>query len=323
MSRESSSLSESSIDESQNGLVISGESDTSSINSGHIFVTDSEDEQFTLEKLQRTRKRLADEIKLMEEELTIIGQESNFVSECELLVQDHDDTTLTRSLRTGRKKFNRDPKDGMKYLIEKNVVNDTSEDVAMFLHTGELLDKSAIGTFLGEGKNYYIGVLRNFVVLYDFADMNLVDALRSFLSGFRLPGEAQKIDRMMELFAQRYCYCNPDVFKNPDSCYVLSFSVIMLNTSLHNPNVREKPTIDHFISMNRGINDGSDFPTEMLKNLYDCIKTDPFEIHDGADDLTQVFFNPDYEGYLIKEGMDLAAAIPLVTSRLATPTDRK
>ena len=65
MSRESSSVSESSNDESQNGLVISGESDTSSINSGHVFVTDSEDEQFTLEKLQRTRKRLADEIKVM------------------------------------------------------------------------------------------------------------------------------------------------------------------------------------------------------------------------------------------------------------------
>ena len=39
--------------------------------------------------------------------------------------------------------------------------------------------------------------------------------------------------------------------------------------------------------------------------MYDCIKTDPFEIHDGADDLTQVFFNPDHEGYLIKEGMSI------------------
>lgn len=44
----------------------------------------------------------------------------------------------------------------MKYLIEKNVVNGTSEDVAMFLHTGELLDKSAIGTFLGEGYELHV-----------------------------------------------------------------------------------------------------------------------------------------------------------------------
>lgn len=38
--------------------------------------------------------------------------------------------------------------------------------------------------------------------------------LRQFLWSFRLPGEAQKIDRMMEAFAQRYCQCNPGVFQS-------------------------------------------------------------------------------------------------------------
>ena len=37
---------------------------------------------------------------------------------------------------------------------------------------------------------------------------------RIFLWSFRLPGEAQKIDRMMECFAQRYCECNPGVFNS-------------------------------------------------------------------------------------------------------------
>lgn len=75
---------------------------------------------------------------------------------------------------------------------------------------------------------------------------------RQFLWSFRLPGEAQKIDRMMECFAQRYCQLNPDIFTNEDCCYVLSFAIIMLNTSLHNPSVKEKPTVEQFISMNRG-----------------------------------------------------------------------
>ena len=43
---------------------------------------------------------------------------------------------------------------------------------------------------------------------------------------------------MMESFAQRYCILNPDIFTNSDTCYVLSFAVIMLNTSLHNPSVK-------------------------------------------------------------------------------------
>ena len=37
---------------------------------------------------------------------------------------------------------------------------------------------------------------------------------RQFLWSFRLPGEAQKIDRMMECFAERYCFLNPGMFVN-------------------------------------------------------------------------------------------------------------
>lgn len=39
----------------------------------------------------------------------------------------------------------------------------------------------------------------------------------------------------------------------------------MLNTSLHNPNVKDKPTVERFVAMNRGINDGGDLPEELLR----------------------------------------------------------
>ena len=42
----------------------------------------------------------------------------------------------------------------------------------------------------------------------NFVDMDIVSALRKFLEGFRLPGESQKIDRLMEKFASRYYECN-------------------------------------------------------------------------------------------------------------------
>jgi len=38
----------------------------------------------------------------------------------------------------------------------------------------------------------------------------------------------------------------------------------MLNTSLHNPSVKDKPTVDRFIVTNRGINDGGDLPEDLL-----------------------------------------------------------
>ena len=58
------------------------------------------------------------------------------------------------------------------------------------------------------------------------------------LQGFRLPGEAQKIDRLMEKFAERFVKCNPASFKSADVAYVLAYSVILLNTDAHNPQVR-------------------------------------------------------------------------------------
>ncbi|KVI06313.1 SEC7-like protein [Cynara cardunculus var. scolymus] len=55
-----------------------------------------------------------------------------------------------------------------------------------------------------------------------------------------LHGEAQKIDRIMEKFAERYCKCNPNSFTSADTTYVLSYSVIMLNTDAHNSMVKDK-----------------------------------------------------------------------------------
>lgn len=49
-----------------------------------------------------------------------------------------------------------------------------------------------------------IAIMHAFVDQLEFRDLPFVDALRLFLQSFRLPGEAQKIDRFMLKFAERY-----------------------------------------------------------------------------------------------------------------------
>ncbi|KAM6966694.1 cytohesin-3-like isoform 1-T1 [Tautogolabrus adspersus] len=208
-----------------------------------------------------------------------------------------------RRFLRGKKKFNMDPKKGVQYLVENGLLEWRAESFAEFLYKEEGLNKTAIGNFLGEREEMNLEVLKSFVGLHEFSDLNLVQALRQFLWSFRLPGEAQKIDRMMEAFAARYCDCNPGVFISTDTCYILSFSIIMLNTSLHNPNVKEKPSLQRFVSMNRAINSGEDLPTELLTKLYASIRSEPFKIpEDDGNDLTLTFFNPDREGWLLKNG---------------------
>ncbi|XP_072168510.1 cytohesin-1-like [Diadema setosum] len=258
----------------------------------------TETELKLLQDISRAKQQLLKEIRELEEEIANVN--------ADLESMDYDDSRTdakTRQMNTGRTRFNMDPKKGIEYLIQNNLLKNTAEEVAQFLYKGEGLNKTAIGDYLGEKKDFNVDVLEAFVALHEFKDMILVQALRQFLWSFRLPGEAQKIDRMMECFAKRYCETNPGVFESTDTCYVLSFAIIMLNTSLHNPNVKDKPNLERFIHMNRGINEGGDLPEELLKSLYESIKNEPFKIpEDDGNDLTHTFFNPDKEGWLMKQG---------------------
>lgn len=91
----------------------------------------------------------------------------------------------------------------------------------------------------------------------DLSDMQVDVALRKFQTYFRMPGEAQKIERLMEIFGQRYCQCDRDIvatFRSPDTVFVLAFAIIMLNTDLHTPNLKpeRKMKPEDFIKNLRG-----------------------------------------------------------------------
>ncbi|KAK4009871.1 hypothetical protein OUZ56_019014 [Daphnia magna] len=169
--------------------------------------------------------------------------------------------------------FNRKPRRGLQYLQSQKLLGEEAVDVARFLVTEERLDKTVVGDFLGEPDKFNKEVMYAYVDLLDFNEKDFVSALRHFLEGFRLPGEAQKIDRLMEKFAARYCECNSSLrlFASADAPYVLAYSIIMLTTDLHSPQVKNKMTKEQFIKNNRGINDSKDLPEEYLSQIYDEI----------------------------------------------------
>uniref|UniRef100_G3NEM5 ARF guanine nucleotide exchange factor 1 n=1 Tax=Gasterosteus aculeatus aculeatus TaxID=481459 RepID=G3NEM5_GASAC len=169
--------------------------------------------------------------------------------------------------------FNKKPKRGIQYLQEQGMLGTTPEDLAQFLHQEERLDSTQVGEFLGDNDRFNKEVMYAYVDQMDFQGKDFVSALRTFLEGFRLPGEAQKIDRLMEKFAARYLECNQGqtLFASADTAYVLAYSIIMLTTDLHSPQVKNKMTKEQYIKMNRGINDSKDLPEEYLSAIYDEI----------------------------------------------------
>lgn len=169
--------------------------------------------------------------------------------------------------------FNKKPKRGVQYLQDQGMLGSTAEDIAQFLHQEDRLDTTQVGEFLGENIKFNKEVMYCYVDQLDFCGRDFVSALRAFLEGFRLPGEAQKIDRLMEKFAARYLECNQGqtLFASADTAYVLAYSIIMLTTDLHSPQVKNKMTKEQYIKMNRGINDSKDLPEEYLSSIYDEI----------------------------------------------------
>lgn len=94
-----------------------------------------------------------------------------------------------------------------------------------------LLCQTQVGEFLGDNDRFNKEVMYAYVDQMDFQGKDFVSALRMFLEGFRLPGEAQKIDRLMEKFAARYLECNQGwVYDSGNAC--VWFSVVSKHSAV-------------------------------------------------------------------------------------------
>ncbi|KAF7301642.1 Guanine nucleotide exchange factor [Mycena indigotica] len=228
------------------------------------------------------------------------------------------------TLLEGLKKFNFKPKRGIQFLIETGfIASNSPQDIAHFLLNTDGLNKAMIGEYLGEGEEENVAIMHAFVDMLDFRDIPFVEALRVFLQSFRLPGEAQKIDRFMLKFAQRYIDGNTQTpFANADTAYVLAYSVILLNTDHYNPQVKRRMTKTDFIKNNRGINDGVDLPEEFLSDIFDDIDSNEIRMKDEIEASVSATSGPGLAGALANVGRDLQKeAYVLQTSGMANKTE--
>ncbi|KAL0083524.1 hypothetical protein F4703DRAFT_1862480 [Phycomyces blakesleeanus] len=187
-------------------------------------------------------------------------------------------------LQDGIRLFNWKPKKAIQLLANHGFldINDPQSKARFLLNT-EGLSKTFIGEYLGEGEPENVATMHAFVDEMDFTGMKFLDALRLFLQSFRLPGEAQKIDRFMLKFAERYVNGNPGVFANADTPYVLAYHVIMLNTDQHNPTVKNRMTYEDFVKNNRGLDDGNNISEDILQYIYTEIRKNEIKLNDETE----------------------------------------
>jgi brefeldin A-resistance guanine nucleotide exchange factor 1 len=175
----------------------------------------------------------------------------------------------------GATKFNESPKGGIAFLAAQGIISDPNDPYAVtsFLKGTTRIDKKVLGEFISKKSND--AILDAFIDQFDFRGQRVDEGLREVLNTFRLPGESQLIERIVTTFSEKYFNsADSNQIANQDAVFVLSYAVIMLNTDLYNPNVKnqKRMTFDDFSRNLRGVNNKKDFEPEYLQEIYDAIK---------------------------------------------------
>ncbi|CDH49068.1 sec7 domain containing protein [Lichtheimia corymbifera JMRC:FSU:9682] len=117
--------------------------------------------------------------------------------------------------------------------------SDTSQDAKeaaqhLWDEDNVITSRERIAEWLGQGKPHNSEVLVHYMDKFEFANMRLDNAFRKLCSKLYFKAEAQQIDRILEVFANRYWTCNPDtILRTADVVYAVVYSVLLLNTDLH------------------------------------------------------------------------------------------
>ncbi|KAK2852439.1 hypothetical protein Q7C36_007640 [Tachysurus vachellii] len=134
--------------------------------------------------------------------------------------------------------------------------------------------RSDIARHLSKNNDFSKMVAEEYLSYFNFSGMSVDQALRVFLREFALIGETQERERVLCHFSRRYLKCNPSTIPNEDSVHTLTCALMLLNTDLHGHNVGKRMSCAEFISNLEGLNDGQNFPKDLLKALYNSIKNE-------------------------------------------------
>uniref|UniRef100_A0A7N6A1W1 Pleckstrin and Sec7 domain containing 2 n=1 Tax=Anabas testudineus TaxID=64144 RepID=A0A7N6A1W1_ANATE len=134
-----------------------------------------------------------------------------------------------------------------------------------------------VARHLGKNNEFSQLVASEYLSYFDFSGLSLDRALRNFLKAFPLMGETQERERVLVHFSRRFCHCNPQTPTSEDGAHTLTCALMLLNTDLHGHNIGKKMSCQQFISNLDGLNNGKDFPKDLLKVLYNSIKNEKLE----------------------------------------------
>ncbi|XP_018012231.1 PH and SEC7 domain-containing protein isoform X3 [Hyalella azteca] len=162
--------------------------------------------------------------------------------------------------------------------------------------------KTDVSRHLSKNNEFSKAVAEEYLQHFDFKKKTLDEALRAFLERFCLLGETQERERVLVHFSRRYLDCNDGTFNSQDAVHTLTCALMLLNTDLHGAkkSMTRAMTCSEFITNLAELNDGQDFPPQVLRDLHTSIKNKPLK------------WAGDDEGNAVEGAEDRSDASPLL-----------
>ncbi|KAM9311974.1 uncharacterized protein PAF06_009860 [Gastrophryne carolinensis] len=138
-------------------------------------------------------------------------------------------------------------------------------------------ERDQVAPYLQKNNDFSAMVAEEYLALFDFTGKSLDVALRSLLQELVLTGETQERERVLYHFSKRFHASNPKEFSSADAVHTLTCALMLLNSDLHGQNIGKNMTAQEFVSNLEGMNDGGNFPRELLKALYHSIRMEKLQ----------------------------------------------
>ena len=259
-----------------------------------------------------------------------------------------DQLAMKVAMKTGADQFNAKPREGLKYLTEHGILPNppTAKSVALFLRTNPFVNKTVIGEYFGERKDFNHDVIKEYSLLFDWDSKSYVEAVRDLLESFRISGDSPVIEKILDIWTRTY-YERYDVeeevevtvpitneageeemvtkkemkkvnkhpiFRSLDACYIVAMSIIMLNVDMYNPNLkRARMSFESYAKNLKGQNFKQDFPLDYLRPIYTALKEAEIRIveehmQSGTADIPQSIWQTIWHKQNLQQNSPTAAA---------------
>ena len=157
-----------------------------------------------------------------------------------------------------------------------------AKTVALLIRYSNYVNIENLFEIMAQNNAFSNLILKEYSKTYNFKGYNIIKAMNLFMSTFRLMGESYNIYNFICAFGSKYYEDNKDIgeknklnknnnwvtFKSDEEVTSFAYSIMILNTDLHNPNVLNKMTVEEFIKNNKSSGLFTEVPEEYFKEIY-------------------------------------------------------